>query len=233
MEKLPLGLPLDWHTDGTPIFQRGDFIRDPRPLAPNSGNIYDNIVLPEHRHLHPNTKFNMLILPPSKLDKLEEIWLGQSYPDKKRGFKFGRIIQALDITCRVILQRWHKQGYVTDFIFFTLQPFEYVIVPPVYESILLNASSDAPARFFEVQAKEEKRNIESIKELGGSGYLGYKEGKLLPNTNYDELPILRITPGLIEFKFMKRRSLYDTYVGLAKLFDFMDPPNEGFFIGGV
>ena len=232
MEKLPLGLPLDWHPDGTPIFQRGDFIRDPRSLPPNSGVIYDNIVLPEHRSLHSNSRFNMIVLPPTVEDKLNEIWLGQSYPDRKRGYKFGRIIQALDITCRVIIQRWEKPGYVTDFVYFTLQPLEYVIVPPVYETILLNASTDTPARFFEIHAKNEKRNTETILELDGTGYLAYQKGKLLPNKNYDELPIPRITPGLFEFKFLKRRSLYTNYIGFAKLFDFIDPPNDGFFVGG-
>jgi len=233
MEKLPLGLPLDWHPDGTPIFLRGDIIRDARNLAPNSGVIYDNIVLPEHRHLHASSRFNMLILPESNNDKLNGIWLGQSYPDKKRGFKFGRIIQALDRSCRIILQRWETPGYITDFVYLTLQPFEYAIISPVYETILLNASPNSPARFFEIQAKEEVRNIDNINDLKGSGYLGYQEGKLLANTNYDELPIPRITPGLTEFKFLKRRSLYDSYIGLSKLFDFIDPPNEGFFIGGV
>lgn len=233
MEKLPLGLPLDWHSDGTPIFLRGDFIRDPRPLPPNPGVIYDNLMLPEHRHLHPNSKFNMLIIPPSTKDKLNEIWLGQSYPDKKRGFKFGRLIQALDSTCRVILQRWETAGYITDFIYLTMQPFEYAIVSPVYETILLNGSSDSPARFFEIHAREEVRNIENITDLGGSGYIAYSAGKLLPNSNYDELSIPRITPGLVEFKFLKRRSLYESYIGLSKLFDFIDPPVEGFYIGGV
>lgn len=233
MEKLPLGLPLDWHTDGTPIFLRGDFIRDPRTLFPNTGVIYDNLVLPEHRHLHPNSRFNMLILPPSNTDKLNEIWLGQSNPDKKRGFKFGRIIQALDRSCRVILQRWEISGKITDFIYFTLQPYEYTIISPVYETILVNGSSDSPARFFEIQAREEVRNIDDITKLEGPGYLPYDKGKLLPNSNYDELPIPRITPGLVEFKFLKRRSLYDSYVGLAKFFDFIDPPIESFYIGSV
>ena len=233
MEKIPLGLPLDWHVDGTPIFLRGDFIRTPRNLAPKSGLIYDNLVLPEHRHLHPNSWFNMLVLPPSYEDRLNKIWLGQSYPDKKRGFKFGRIVQALDRSCRIILQRWEKAGCITDFIYFTLQPFEYTIVSPVYETILINGSHDSPARFFEIQAREEIRNIDIITELEGPGYIPYKEGKLSPNSNYDELPVPRITPGLVEFKFLRRRSLYSTYVGLAKFFDFIDPPNESFFIGGV
>ena len=233
MEKLPLGLPLDWHSDGTPIFLRGDFIRDPRPMGPNSGVIYDNLVLTEHRSLHPNSKFNMLILPPSNEEKLEEIWLGQSFPNNRHGLKFGRIIQALDSSCRVILQRWFDKGYVNDFIYFTLQPLEFVIVPPVYETVLLNASYESPARFFEIQAREEKRNIDCMTDLQGTGYLAHRMGKLTPNSNYDELPIPRITPGLTEFKFLKRRSLYESYVRLAKYFDFIDPPIEGFYIGGV
>ena len=232
MEKLPLGLPLDWHPDGTPIFMRGDFIRDARPLQPN-GVIYDDLTLPEHRHLHPISKFNMFILPPSLEEKLTETWLGQSYPDIRHGQKFGRIIQALDISCRVILQRWESAGYITDFLYFTLQPLEYVVVPPVYETILLNASNNGPARFFEIQAREEKRNVDNIGKLNGTGYLALTEGKLLPNAEYYELPIPRIIPGLVEFKFLRRRSLYDSYIGLAKLFDFIDPPVEGFFIGGV
>ncbi len=233
MEKIPIGLPLDWHTDGTPIFLRGDIIRDPRNLEPHKGVIYDNIILPEHKHLQPNSKFNILVLPPSNQEKLEEIWLGQSYPGTRHGLKFGRIIQSIDNSCRVILQRWLEKGYITDFIYFTLQPLEYVIVPPVYETILLNGSNESPARFIEVQAREEKRNTDIIKELEGSGYTAHQGGRLIPNSNYNELPIPRITPGLVEFKFLKRRALYESYIGLAKYFDFIDPPIEGFFIGGV
>ena len=63
MEKVATALPLDWHPDGIPIFLRGDLIRDPRPLEPANAEIYDNIILPEHKHLRPEIRLNLIRIP--------------------------------------------------------------------------------------------------------------------------------------------------------------------------
>ncbi|MCY3413901.1 MAG: hypothetical protein INQ03_19820 [Candidatus Heimdallarchaeota archaeon] len=232
---MDLSLPLDWHNDGTPIFNRGDIIRPSRPTEPSIGITYDNLMLPEHRHLRPELRFNLHVIPPGNTttDQASSIYLGKSYPDSKRGFIFGRIIQALDPTCRVILQRWERTGIVTDFVQLICQPLHLAMVPPTYESVLINAAVDAPARFFEIQAWEEARNIDTIKSLGGPGYILKKDGGLIPNSNYDELPIPRIHPGLDGFKFMSRRSLYEMLTHYPKGFDFIDPPYDEFFAGSV
>lgn len=237
MEKLDTGLPLDWHPDGTPIFNRSDLIRGPRTIEPDNGIIYDNLMLPEHRHLRPEIRFNMIIIPPDGKDNLDRkanyVYLGKSYPDQKRSFIFGRVIQGYDASCRVILQRWEKVGYVTDFVVLTLQPMQLAIVPPTYECILASASSKEPSRFFEIQAWDEVRNIETIKELNGPGYDLYCNGKIVPNSNYNELSIPRIHPGHDSFNFMKRRPLYEMLTSYPKGFDFINPPRDEFFAGAV
>ncbi len=232
MEKIDTGLPLDFHPDGTPIFQRGDFIRPARPM--DDGVIYDNLMLPEHKHLRPELRFNMIqILGNLGTEWAKNVMLGKSYPDEKRGFVFGRVIQALDSNCRVILQRWNKPGVVTDFVMLTMQPLQLALVPPVYETILCNASDEFPARFFELHAKEEMRNTDVIHNLEGSGYLLRNDGHLIPNKNYIELPIPRIHPGLDGFKFMQRRPLYEMVTSYPKGFDFIDPPRDEFFVGAI
>jgi hypothetical protein len=234
VETLETGLPLDWHGDGTPIFLRGDFIRDPRDLPPGTGKIYDNIILPEHKSLRPELRFNLLRIPALEgHNSAQSIWLGKSNPDPKRGFVFGRIIQAMDESCRIILQRWSTPGVVTDFVMLTMQPLQLAVIPPTYETIVLNASDNLPARFFELQAKEELRDIETIGRLEGPGYILQSSGQLVPNTNYNELPIPRIHPGLEEFKFLQRRPLYEMLTSYPKGFDFIDPPNDLFFSGSV
>jgi hypothetical protein len=207
VETLETGLPLDWHGDGTPIFLRGDFIRDPRDLPPGTGKIYDNIILPEHKSLRPELRFNLLRIPALEgHNSAQSIWLGKSNPDPK---------------------------VVTDFVMLTMQPLQLAVVPPTYETIVLNASDNLPARFFELQAKEELRDIETIGRLEGPGYILQSSGQLVPNTNYNELPIPRIHPGLEEFKFLQRRPLYEMLTSYPKGFDFIDPPNDLFFSGSV
>lgn len=231
------GLPLEWHPDGTPIFQRGDIIRPARPMDPDHGVIYDNLILPEHKHLRPEIRFNLINIPPVEGGETNELvsslWLGKSYPEEKRGFVFGRIIQALDATCRVTLQRWTEPGKITDFVTLIMQPLQLAMVPPTYECILSNVSDDIPARFFELCAYEESRNTDTINSYGGPGYLMKKDGTLLPNQNYDELPIPRFHPGLDTFKFLQRRPLYKMFTQFPKGFDFIDPPHDEFFAGSV
>ena len=114
-----------------------------------------------------------------------------------------------------------------------MSPLQFAVVPPTYECILINLSKDSTARFFELQAREEKRNIEQLTELNGSGYLQLADGKLKPNQNYDELPIPRIHPGLVSFRFLSRRPLYQMLTQFPKGFDFIDPPRNEFFAGAV
>lgn len=233
---MEFSLPLDWHTDGTPIFNRGDIIRPARPIEPSNGIIYDNLILPEHKHLRPEVQFNLLVIPPNKeshSDFVPSIWLGKSYPDRKRGYVFGRVIQALDSSCRVTLQRWTEIGKITDFVSLIMQPLQLAMVPPSYEAILSSVVIDRPARFFELCASEEVRNIDTIRSLEGPGYLQKMDGKLEVNINYDELPIPRFHPGLDGFKFMTRRSLYEMFTHFPKGFDFIDPPHDEFFAGSV
>ena len=143
------------------------------------------------------------------------------------------MIQGLDSSCRVILQRWDEKGKVNDFLLLGLQPLLLAVVPPNYETILLNASTESPARFFELQAREEQRNTDILEELNGPGYLVKADGGFEPNTNYDELPVPRIQPGLNGFRFLQRRPLYEMLTGYPKGFDFIDPPRPEFFAGAV
>ncbi len=230
---MDLALPLDWHPDGTPIFLRGDIIRPARPIAPH-GLVYDNLILPEHKHLRPELQFNLHLIPPTVTDEfIPSIWLGKSYPDARRGFVFGRIIQALDATCRVTLQRWTEPGKITDFVVMIMQPMQLAMVPPTYECVLSNVSEDMPARFFELRAYEEVRNTDTISSLDGPGYRLKKDGNLVPNDKYDELSIPRFHPGLDGFRFMTRRSLYEMFTHYPRGFDFIDPPHDEFFAGSV
>lgn len=236
MEQVPTALPLSWHPDGTPIFERGDFIRQPRPLLPsddNSAVMYDELMLPEHKHLRPELRFNLVVLEPSINREANQAWLGKSYPDEKRDFIFGRVIQALDSSCRVILQRWSEPGKVTDFVMLAMQPLQLAIVPPTYECVVLNYSTQTPARFFELQAREEVRNVDTIKAMQGTGYLLLTARELEVNKNYDELPIPRIHPGLTAFRFLQRRPLYEMLTHYPIGFDFIDPPRHDFFAGAV
>lgn len=230
---MDLALPLDWHSDGTPIFNRGDIIRPPRSLPPD-GVIYDNLVLSEHRHLRPELEFNLIVIPPREANVMAPmVWLGKSYPDSRRGFVFGRVIQALDSNCMVIMQRWTRTGIITDFVKLHMQPFHLAVVPSSYEAVLVNSLEEKPARFFELRAEQEVRNTDTIAGFDGPGYLPTKDGGLQPNDNYSELPIPRIHPGLDGFKFMDRRSLYEMFTHYPKGFDFIDPPKDEFFVGAV
>ncbi|MCH8907396.1 MAG: hypothetical protein IH840_09935, partial [Candidatus Heimdallarchaeota archaeon] len=160
-------------------------------------------------------------------------YIGKSLPDSKRGFRFGRIIQGLDSNCRLILQRWNNKGFVTDFLLFTFLPLQFALVPPAYVSIVLNPSNEMTTRFFTLDAKEEKTDIETIDQLGGPGYLLKKDGKLVPNINYAELSIPRIHPALDQHKFLQRSPLYTMFTKSSKSFDFIDPPREDFFAGSL
>ena len=234
MESTPTNLPLSWHDDGTPIFERGDIIRQARPLLPHNSQysvMYDDLMLPEHRHLRPEVRFNMIVLGAIP-NSSNQAWLGKSYPDPKRNVVFGRVIQALDRSCRVILQRSESTGKVNDFVVLNMLPLQLAVVPPTYETVLMNRSEEIPARFFEIQAREEKRNTEDLESLQGSGYL-LNGSNVTPNPKYEELVIPRFTPGQVSFRFLQRRPLYEMLTSYPKGFDFIDPPRPDFFAGSV
>lgn len=231
------GLPIKFHDDGTPVFERTDLIRPPIPLpGVNNPVIYQNLILPEHRALMPECRFNMIVLPP-KNEHITRAWLGKSQEDPKTHLGFGRVLQAMDSTSRIVLQRMRREippryGYIDDFIILNMNQMQLAIVPPNYEVEIVNFGPK-PVRFFELKAKEEVRDIGQIKELNGMGYIVKDDGGLQPNSNYSELPIPRFQPGLDQFKFLKKRPLYKMFTQYPKGFDFIDPPDLTFFHGAL
>ncbi len=224
--KVPYGLPLDFHDDGTPIFNRGDFIRDPIPMnGANYPVLYQNLILPEHRALNPSIQFNLHVLPPATDQPTTSLLSGIT--------EYGRIIQALDPNCTVAIQKRTSKTKVQRFYLYHLKPLQFCVVPPRYDTQLINNSSEKPAKFFELKAKEDTRNIEDLLELNGLGYTMTMTATLEPNKNYDELPIPEIRPGLEQFKILIPRPLYTIYTLNPQAFSFIDPPNHAFFSGAV
>ncbi len=231
------GLPIRFHEDGTPVFERNDIIRPPIPLpGVNSPVLYQNLILTEHRALMPECRFNMIVLPP-RGEEITRLWLGKSKEDPRTHIGFGRIIQAMDSTSRIILQRMSRRGvprygYIDDFVILTMSHMQLAVIPPGYEVEIVNFGTKA-ARFFELKAKEEVRDIGQIEELGGMGYIMTDDGSLRPNENYSELPIPRFQPGLDQFKFLKKRPLYQMFTQYPQGFNFIDPPDLTFFHGAL
>ncbi len=218
------GLPLDFHDDGTPIFNRGDFIRDPIPLTgDNNPVIYENLILPEHRHLFPNIKFNLIVLPPAT-DKPTSAYLNEKNA-------FGRIIQALDPNCSAAIQLRDAKTIVKRFYLYHINPMRLVLPPPNFETQLLNNSTERPARYFEIQEKDEKRIFKELLELDGFGYKMKMDATLDPNPNYDELPIPEIRQGLEQFRFINTRPLYTMMVEYASSLQSLQSPQ--FFSGAI
>lgn len=220
------GLPLDFHDDGTPIFNRGDFIRDPIPLFGNNDPLlYDNLILPEHRHLRPEIKFNLIVLPPAKENPTT------AFVNERN--RFGRVIQALDPNCTALVQQRTDITRVRRFFVYHMRPMQFILPPPAYETQLVNNSRERPARFFEINAREEQRTLKELIDLEGFGYQLTMKGNLEPNPKYDELPIPEIRQGLDQFKFLINRPLYTILVSYPQGFSFIDPSNVQFFSGSV
>jgi len=236
MDQTPTFLPLSWHTDGTPIFERGDLIRQSRPLAPyeqNEAVIYDDLILPEHKHLRPELRLNLIVIQSSAGTLAHHGYIGQSEPDPRHASVYPRLIQALDSTCRVILQRHNEPDCLNDFILFTLQPLQLIAVPPTYQTVLTNSAESSPARFLELQAREESRGLDLLKQQAGPGYHLKTAGGFQANEKYRELPVPRIRPGLDDFRFLQRRPIYEMLTAYPKGFDFIDPPRPEFFTGAI
>lgn len=231
------GLPLKFHDDGIPIFERGDIIRDPIAVK-GSGNalLYRELFLPEHRALCPDIRFNLYVLPAAE-EKETRAWIGKTMQESRATIMYGRVFQALDHDCIVIVQRNYNDGIpnngkIDDFVLLHLTPMQLAVIPPGYEVELVNISKHA-AKFFEIQAREEVRSTEQLESREGTGYIYKFEGKVEPNSNYEELPIPRFQPGLDSFKFMKKRPLYKMLTQYPKGFEFMHPPNPLFFHGAL
>lgn len=230
------GLPVSFHEDGTPIFERSDIIRPAIPLeGEENPQIYQNLIIPEHRSRIPLLRFNLIVLP-GNTSGVTRAWLGKSKLTSSEPHPFGRVIQSLDYTGRIILQRQNKHDpeldAIDDFVVLNMQPMQLAVIPPEYEVELVNIGN-SPARFFEVQAKEETRDFERLIMNDGMGYIYQRDGNLQPNTAYDELSIPRIQPGLDSFKFLQKRPLYTMLVQYPQGFEFMDPPDPSFFHGAI
>ncbi|RMG21781.1 MAG: hypothetical protein D6732_26860 [Methanobacteriota archaeon] len=220
------GLPIDFHDDGTPIFNRGDFIRDPIPLnGDNQPLLYENLILPEHRHFMPEIKFNLIVLPPAKENPTT------AFLNERN--QWGRVIQALDPNCSALIQQRIDKTKVRRFFLYHMKPMQFILPPPEYESQLVNNSKEKPAKYFEINAKEERRDLHDLLALNGFGYRMTMQATLDPNPNYDELPIPEIRQGLEQFKFLTNRPLYTLFVNFPHGFSFIDPPNVQFFSGAV
>ena len=97
----------------------------------------------------------------------QTVWLGKSSIDEKTGFTYPRIIQSLDSTGRILLQRTDSKGIVSDIVILVMNPLNLAIIPSNYETVLFNLSTQSPSRFFELNAREEIKNIDHLKSMNG------------------------------------------------------------------
>jgi hypothetical protein len=230
------GLPISFHEDGIPIFERSDIIRPAISLDGVGENyLYQNLVLPEHRALRPEIRLNLIVLSSKINNKVSRSWLGKTKTSKSQKIEYGRVIQALDSTGRVIIQKINRNSEiksVIDFVIFSVSPMQLVIIPPEYEVELVNLGQ-TPMKFLEIQANEESRDVESLIRSNGMGYILESENNLQPNIEYDELSIPRFVSAHDSFKFLRKRPLYTMITQYPKGFEFMDPPDPLFFHGAV
>ncbi|MCK5140931.1 MAG: hypothetical protein KAQ70_01950 [Candidatus Heimdallarchaeota archaeon] len=192
---------------------------------------YEGIRKIQDKELWENIKYSIVVLQSGQIDGWYFNTLGYYRSFAENGYRYPEIFQLAEGYAEFLLQQSrenHKQ--VKDVVVIRMQKHDILVIPPSYGVTIINPS-DKIAIISRLRASDAVEVKESFHETKGSCYYRLAEGKWDYNSDYEEIPNLRLGEPQNKWKSLKRGiPIYASYAYNPRFFKSLMEPDPGLFV---
>ena len=193
--------------------------------------LYQEIKKVEDKEFWGDIQFDIILIWPGYLGAEYHKTISYQRSTAENGFRFPEIYQMAEGYAEFFLQQpkdEHKQ--VKEATMIRAQKFDLIIVPPSYDVTIINPSEKKNV-VSRLRATDVKEITENYRRTKGECYYKLAEGKWDYNSNYEEIPALRLKEPQNQWKSLKRGiPIYSSYIYNPKKFKSLVEPNPMEFI---
>jgi len=188
--------------------------------------VYEGIRRVEDKEFWDTIRLDVLIIQSGGLGENCKHTQGYYRSLAENGYNYPEIFQVVDGYAEFLLQQpGDKHEQVKDALLLRVQKFEAIVVPPVYGLTIFNPS-ERRTILSRIRADEAKEIKEPFERTRGTCYLRKLGGKWEYNTNYEEIPQLRLEEPQNKWKTVKRGiPIYTSYIYRPKHFQTLVEPD--------
>ena len=188
--------------------------------------VYEGVRRVEDKELWDDIRFDILIIQPGRIGENCASSLGYYRSVAENGYTYPEILQVVDGYAEILLQQpGEKHEQAKDALLIRVQKFDVIIVPPIYGITIFNPSEKRTI-ISRMRADEAKEILEPFEKTKGACYQRKTEGRWEFNSNYEEIPQLRLGEPQNKWKTVKRGiPLYASYVYRPKHFQTLVEPD--------
>ncbi len=192
--------------------------------------VYEGLRRVEDKELWDNLRFDVITIQHGNLGNICKSTLSYYRSLAENGYHYPEIYQVVDGYAEFFLQQpGIKHENVKDAVLIRVQKFDVIIIPPAYGVSIINPSEKRTI-LARIRADEAKEIIDPFEKTKGPCYLRLVEGRWEFNTNYEEIPQLRLGEPQNKWKTVKRGiPMYASYIYRPKHFQVLIEPDPAEF----
>jgi glucose-6-phosphate isomerase len=166
--------------------------------------LYQEVKKIEDKELFGDIQFDIILIWPGSIGEEYNKTIGYQRSTAENGFRFPEVYQIVEGYAEFLLQQSReKHEQIKEAIMIRAQKFDLVVLPPSYSLTIINPSEkkNVIARLRAVDVEEITEHYERTK---GGCYYRLVDGKWEYNSNYEEIPALRLESPQNQWKSLKR-----------------------------
>jgi len=158
-------------------------------------------------------RYDITIIPPGRLGKEYIKTAGHYHPYVPgTGYSYTEVYQVLEGEATYLLQK-EEHGEITDVMVYKVKEGGFVVIPPNYGHMTINASNKK-LKMANWVCRDFESIYDEIRDMSGGAYYLLEDG-FIPNPSYDSVP---------EIRFMQSQD--DSELGLFEGTDMYDLVND-------
>jgi len=173
-----------------------------------------------------NLRYDITIIPPFNLGNEFVKTAGHYHPLIKGSENtYPEVYEVLDGEAHYLIQKLEKDT-LTDVVIVEAKKGDNVIIPPNYGHVTINPSNKV-LKMANWVSDGFSSIYEPYKNHGGAAYFELKDGEIIPNTRYGNVPeISHLKPVEVpEIGFKRKEDMYNLIKEIENL-KFLNEPNE-------
>jgi glucose-6-phosphate isomerase len=165
-------------------------------------------------------RFDLSAMADISLGKEPNKTLGHYHPPAVRGLSYPEIYHVVHGEAVYLLQK-KEEGMVTDFVVVRAKAGEALFIPPNYGHVTVNIGP-GPLLMANLVSDRFTSIYSEYIAMGGAAYFFLKDGLLVRNVKYGELP----EPRYAHPNFTIVKDLYTDFISSPASFAFLNHPRE-------